>query len=81
MVDMKYSVEKRLLLLLDYEKGVFAFERNQVNQVEQGTDFRLSYNRIIKKQCTLMEFSPESQSLYLSCNKIYRISLAKWPLL
>lgn len=28
LVDMKYSKEKGLLLVLDYDKGVFAFERN-----------------------------------------------------
>lgn len=28
-----------------------------------------------------MEFSESSQSLYLSCNKVYRVSMTKWPLI
>jgi hypothetical protein len=54
LVDMKYSKEKGLLLVLDYDKGVFAFERNKINTLEESIEFSLNYNRIIKKQCTLM---------------------------
>ena len=54
LVDMKYSKEKGLLLVLDYDKGVFAFDINKINTLEDSIEFSLNYNRIIKKQCTLM---------------------------
>ena len=34
-VDMKYSKEKGLLLVLDYDKGVFAFDINKINTLEE----------------------------------------------
>ena len=33
LVDMKFSKEKGLLLVLDYDKGVFAFEKNTLNKL------------------------------------------------
>ncbi len=59
LVDIKFNKEKSMLIVLDYEKGVFAFDKSEVQMVANEGEpyFVLNPNMILKKQCNLMEFS------------------------
>ena len=52
-----------------------------VSEGDEKPKFVLNNNVIFKKQCNLMELSSKSETLYLVCNKFYRIFLDRWPII